>query len=152
MRPTSSGLPAPFATLSAAYYLLPGPYEWEEGSRKELLTVGLLPVACVAGFALATGRLAPWIGQSLNATIVAWGLVALLFLPMLGSLPRIAMAGGPSLVLLSGTATPMLQQAHVPIWFAWGMARLLSMVLAARLFVFGVLPAVEACWLMARVS
>lgn len=56
MHSTVSG---PFGAFSAAYYLLPGAYDWEDGSRKELLTVGLLPVAGVAGFALFTDRLAP---------------------------------------------------------------------------------------------
>ena len=152
VRSTHSALPGPLGVFSAAYYLLPGPYEWEDGSRKELLTVGLLPVAGVAGFALFTNRLAPWIGHSLNANLVAWGLIVLLCLPMLGSLPRIAMASVPSLMLLSGTATPILQQVHVPVWFAWGMASLLSIVLAARLFVFAVLPTVAACWLVAQVT
>jgi len=152
LRPTHSDLPGPLALFSAAYYLLPGPYEWEEGSRKELLTVGLLPVAGVAGFALFTGRLAPWIGTSLNATLVGWGLIVLLCLPMLNSLPRVAMAGIPSLVLLSGTAAPFLAQIHVPVWFAWGMASLVSVVLAARLFVFGVLPTVAACWLVTQIT
>jgi DnaJ domain len=152
VKPSSSGLPGPLAVFSAAYYLLPGPYEWEEGSRRELVTVGLLPVAGVASFAIATGRLTPWIGHSLNATLLAWGLIALLFLPMLGSLPRVAMAGAPSLLLLSGTAMPFLQQVHVPIWFAWGMASLVSVILAARLFVFGVLPTVGICWLISQIS
>jgi hypothetical protein len=138
--------------FSAAYYLLPGPYEWEEGSRREVLTVGMLPVAGVAGFALVTGRLEPWVGHSLNATLFAWGLMVLLCLPMLRSLPRVAMAIGPSLVVLSGIATPFLAQIHVPLWFAWGMACLVSIILAARLFVFGVLPAIAACWLVARVT
>lgn len=138
--------------LSAAYYLLPGPYEWEEGSRKELLTVGLLPVAGVAAFVLLTGRLAPWIGNSLNATLVGCALIVLLCLPMLGSLPRVAMAAVPSVVLLSGTATPFLAQVHVPVWFAWGMASLVSVLLAARLFVFGVLPTVAACWVVAQIT
>jgi hypothetical protein len=151
LRPQPSGLPGPLALFGAAYYLLPGPYEWEEGSRKELLTIALLPVAGLAGFALLTGRLDPWIGHSLNATLLAWGMIVLLFLPMLSSLPRIAMAGGPSLVLLTGAATPWLQQVHLPIWFAWGMACLVSVVLAARLFVFGVLPTVAVCWLITQI-
>jgi hypothetical protein len=152
VRPASSGLPGPLGLLSAAYYLLPGPYEWEDGSRKELLAVGMLPVAGVTAFALLTGRLAPWIGHSPNATLVAWGLIVLLCLPMLSTLPRVVMAGAPSLVLLSGNATPFLQQVHVPVWFAWGMASLLSLVLAARLFLFGVLPTVAACWLVAQLT
>jgi hypothetical protein len=152
VRPASSGLRGPLALFSAAYYLLPGPYEWEEGSRRELLTVGMLPVAGVAGFALLTGRLAPWIGHSLNTTLVAWGLIVLLCLPMLTSLPRVAMAGAPSLVLLSGYAAPVMQQVHLPIWFAWGMVSVLSLLLAARFFVFGVLPTVAACWLVAQLT
>jgi len=152
VKPSPSGLPGPLAVFSAAYYLLPGPYEWEEGSRRELITVGLLPVAGVASFAVATGRLTPWIGHSLNATLLAWGLIVLLFLPMLGSLPRVAIAGAPSLLLLSGTALPLLQQVHVPIWFAWGMASLLSVILAARLFVFAVLPTVGVCWLISQIT
>jgi hypothetical protein len=150
--PQRGGLPGPLALIGAAYYLLPGPYEWEEGSRKELLAVGLLPFAGLASFALLTGRLEPWIGHSFNATLLAWGLIVLLFLPMLTSLPRVAMAGGPSLLLLTGLAAPMLAQYHVPVWFAWGMASLFSVVLAARLFVFGVLPTVAACWLITQIS
>lgn len=152
VRPAPPGLPGPLGLLSAAYYLLPGPYEWEEGSRRELLTVGLLPVAGVTAFALLSGRLAPLIGHSVNGALVAWGLIVLLCLPMLTSVPRVAMAGAPSLLLLSGYAAPMLQQVHVPVWFAWGMASLLSLMLAARLFVFGVLPTVAACWLVAQLT
>ena len=146
-----SKLRGPLAVFGAAYFLLPGPYEWEDGSRKELLTVGLLPFAGVAAFALLTGRLDPWIGHSLNAILLAWGLILLLFLPMLTSLPRVAMAGGPTLVLITGVANSMLLQFHVPMWFAWGLASLFSVVLAARLFVFGVLPTVAACWLITQI-
>jgi molecular chaperone DnaJ len=152
VHPPTSSLPGPFGLISAAYYLLPGPYEWEEGSRRELLTVGLLPVVGMAVFLLLTGRLAPWIGHSLNGTVVAWGLIALLCLPMLGALPRVVIAGGPSLLLLGGNAAPILQQMHLPVWFAWGVASLVSVMLAARLFVFAVLPTVAACWLVARLT
>lgn len=152
LQPVPSRLPAPLALISAAYFLLPGPYEWDEGGRKEIFIVTLLPVAGVASFSLVTGRLAPWIGHLPAATFLAWGLVVLLFVPMLTTLPRIALAGGPSLVLLSGSASGFLQHAHVPVWFVWGMASLVSMVLAARLFVFGVLPAVAACWLLAHLT
>jgi hypothetical protein len=150
--PRHSIVHRPLAFFGAAYYLLPGPYEWEEGSRKELLTVGLLPAVCVAAFALFTGRLAPWIGHSLSANLVAWGVIVLLCLPMLGSLPRIVLAGGPSLLLLSSAPTPLLAQVHVPIWFAWGMVSLVSVILAARLFVFGILPSVAACWLVTQLT
>jgi hypothetical protein len=87
-----------------------------------------------------------------TATLTAWGLIVLLFLPMLTSLPRVVMAGAPSLVLLSGAASPILHQYNVPMWFAWGMAGLFSVVLAARLYIFGVLPTVAACWLIMQIS
>ncbi|MBV9583018.1 MAG: J domain-containing protein [Chloroflexi bacterium] len=148
--PRQSTLPGPLAIFAAAYYLLPGPYEWEQGSGRELLAVGLLPVVGVVSFALLTGRLAPWIGQSLNATLLVCGLIVVLCLPMLTFLPRVALAGGPSLLLLSGNAAPFLLQVHIPIWFAWVMACMVSLLLAARLFVFGVLPTVAACWLISR--
>ncbi len=68
---------APLAALSAAYYLLPGSYEWEAGRRKELLAVVALPVLGIAAFCLATGRLTPIIGGSLNAKLLdTWRVVA----------------------------------------------------------------------------
>jgi hypothetical protein len=94
---------------------------------------------------MLTGRLDPRIGHALSATLFGWGLIVVLFQPMLTSLPRVAIAGGPSLVLLTGAAAPIPQQAH-PLCLAWGMASLVSVILAARLFVFGVLPTL-ACWL-----
>ena len=147
-----SGLHGPLAIFGAAYYLLPGPYEWEEGSRRELLTVALL----------ARGR-----SRRVRAADRASGHVD-------RPLPQCHVAGlGPGRVVVPAHADiaasrrhgrrsepgaaqrcrdPVLAQAHVPIWFAWGMASLVSVVLAARLFVFGVLPTVAACWLITQIS
>jgi len=147
----SSRLWAPLAWLGAAYYLLPGPYEWEPASQRDVITTLALPLVGTAGFALATGRLAPWIGHSLGASIAAWAVLAVLVVVALrGSLLRAAIAVLPSLALLSGVLDPILQQAHVPIWLAWGVAVCLSLFFAARLFVFGVVPTLALCWLVAH--
>jgi len=145
---TSSVSESPFAFLSAAYYLLPGPYEWESNRYRELRSVFLLPPIGVAGFALATGRMAPWIGHSLNGNLVAWAILALLTLPAWSSLPRLAVASLPTLILLSGHLAPFLQQANLPGWLAGSLFGLLGLVLSARLYVFVVLPTVAVCWLL----
>jgi hypothetical protein len=147
----SSWLPAPFTLLSAAYYLLPGPYEWEPGAGRELLTVLLLPVLGIAAFALASGRLSPLIGHSVPATLLAWALLSLaVLLSMGGSLPRVAVAVLPSVALLTGWLTPMLQQAHVPTLLAWGLLSSLSLIFAPRLYVFSVLPTLGVIWFLAH--
>jgi DnaJ domain len=148
---TSSRLLAPLAWLGAAYYLLPGPYEWERGRQRDVLSTLVLPIDGVVAYALASGRLSPWIGHSLGASIAAWSVLALLVVvPMWGTLPRVAVAALPSLVLLSGAIDPMLQQAHVPLWLAWGAASALSLFFAARLYVFGVLPTLAICVFISR--
>jgi hypothetical protein len=145
---TNSVLQAPFALLSAAYYLLPGPYEWEAHRGRELRAVFLVPPLGVAGFAMATGRLAPWIGQSLKVTVVAWLILALLSLPAWSSLPRLAVAGVPTLVLLSGQMDALIRQAHMPGWVVGCLLCVLGLVLSARLYVFAILPTVAICWLI----
>jgi hypothetical protein len=142
----------PLAALSALYYLLPGPYEWEAGHGQELFTTGLLPPLVVASFALATGRLAPWLGHSPNATIVAWAILLLLALPTWRALPRVAIAALPSVLLLSGSLDAALRQASMPTWIAWALLGSLSMVLSARLYLFAILPALGACWLFSRLG
>jgi hypothetical protein len=136
--------------LSALYYLLPGPYEWEAGHGQELLTTGLLPPLVVASFALATGRLAPWVGRSPTALLAAWGILLLLALPTWRSLPRVAVAAVPSVLLLSGGLDAVLHQASVPAWLAWTLLGSLGMALSARLYLFAVVPALGACWLYTR--
>jgi hypothetical protein len=61
-------------------------------------------------------------------------------------------AAAPSLTLLSGGLSPFLSQAHVPVWLAWAALGLLGLLLAARLYVFSVLPMLGVCWLVARLS
>ncbi len=56
------------------------------------------------------------------------------------------------LALLSGALTPVLTQANVPVWVAWAAFGLLGLLLAARLYVFSVLPMLGACWLVAAVT
>jgi hypothetical protein len=140
------------AALSAAYYLLPGPYEWENGRRQELLTICLLPPLGVIAFALATGRLAYWIGPSLTSTLVAWAILLLLSLPTWRSLPRLVPAAVPSMLLINGKLDSFLFQANMPTWFAWVLLGLLSLMLSARVYVFGVLPTLGICWLITRLG
>jgi hypothetical protein len=147
-----SALPGPIALLVGAYNLMPGPYEWEDGGGVELRSVLLMPVLGVAGYALASGRLSAWIGHSLQSTLVAWVLLALCTLPLWRAALRIAIAVVPTVALVSGVLDPALQQAHVPIWLAWVFFSVLSLILAARLYVFSVLPTLALCWLIARIG
>jgi hypothetical protein len=142
----------PLAALAAAFYLLPGPYEWEPESRTELLSAFLLPPLGIVGFALATGRLSAVIGHSLNATLAAGAVLLLLSLPTWRLLPRIALASVPSLILLSGNLDAALGQIHMPGWLAWSLLGTLSLILSARLFVFAVLPTMGICWLLTRLT
>jgi hypothetical protein len=148
----NSAVRGPFAALAAAYYLLPGTYEWERGHGGELLRTCLLPPVGVAAFALATGRLVPWLGHSIGATLLAWGIVLILILPSWSSLPRLALAGLPSVLLMSGYADVALRQASIPSWLAWVLLGFLSLVLSARMYVFAVLPTLGACWLLTRLG
>jgi DnaJ-like protein len=136
-----SPLLAPFDWLGAAYYLLPGPYEWEGGRKRELLSVLLLPPSGVAAYALASGRLAPLLGHSLSATVVAWAILAVCVAAVMwGSLLRVTIAAAPTIALLSGLLAPLLQGSHIPAWLAWCLLSCVSLLFAARAFVFGVLP------------
>jgi hypothetical protein len=141
-----AGWRGPVVALAAAYYLLPGPYEWEPGSRRELRTAILLPPLGIAGFALASGRLAPWIGHSLNATLLAWGVLVLVSLPIWPAMPRVAMATVPSVLLLNGAADGFLREVHAPRWLAFVMLGSLSLIFSARLYLFSVLPTLAICW------
>jgi hypothetical protein len=139
---------APLGFIAAAYYLLPGTYEWEDGRLEELLPVLLFPLVATAGFALVTGRLAGWIGRSPVSVLGAAVVLLLLSIPMLRSLPRVALAAGPTALLLSGVPATALQQNHIPPSVAWLLAGATSLVLSARLYIFGVLPTLAACWLL----
>jgi hypothetical protein len=140
----------PFAALSALYYLLPGPYEWEGGHGQEMLTTCLVPPVGIAAFALATGRLTPLVGNSTSAMLLAWGVLLVLLLPGRSALPRLAMASVPTILLMSGRVDFVLRQASVPVWLAWVALGMLSLVLSGRLYVFAVLPTLAGCWLVSR--
>lgn len=146
----SATLRAPLDGLAAAYYLLPGRYEWEKGGDQEILSVCLLPPLGVAAFCLATARLAPWLGHSSNATLLAWAILGLLSLPLWRSVPRIAMAAVPSILLTTGIVNPLLDQARIPALLAWALLGIVSLILSARLYVFGVLPTLAVCWVITR--
>ena len=150
--PPGHWIRAPFAALAAAYYLLPGPYEWEADRKQELLTMCLLPVLGIAAFALVTGRLGPLIGHSVGSTLLAWAILLLLSLPVWRSLPRAALAGAPSALLLAGALDQPLRQAQLPAWLAWVALGFLSLILSARLYLFSVLPTLGACWLLTRLG
>lgn len=147
-----TGAPATpvLAWLVAAYYLLPGRYEWEKGGRAELLRICLVPPLGVAAFALMTGRLAPWIGSSLQTTVLAGVTLLLASLPLWSSLPRLIVAAAPIVLLTGGMLDPYLRQANVPGWLAWMALSLLSLTLSARLYVFGMLPTLGICWLLTQ--
>jgi hypothetical protein len=146
----AAAMQAPFTLIAAAYYLLPGPYEWEKGRRGELLNAALVPVLAVAGFTLITGRLAPLIGGSFNATLLAWIALVITSIPLWHSIPRVALALGPSLLMFNADAIALLNQARLPAWLAWVLLGVISLVLSARLYVFSVLPALALCWLLSR--
>ena len=149
--PPRSAWLAPLGLLSAAYYLLPGPYEWEGGRTRELTAVLLLPPLGVTGFALATGRLAPWLGHSVTTTAAAGVILALVAaVAMWGSLLRVGIASLPTAVLMTGMLNPWLQNGHIPAWIAWCLLCCLSLLFAARMFVFGMLPTLGLIWLIAR--
>ena len=136
--------------LAAAYYLLPGRYEWEPGHGQEVLATLLIPPLGIAAWALATGRLNGIVGEGALHGLVAWSVLLIASLPLWRWLPRLIVVGLPSVLLLSGVASGALAQSHVPEWLAWGTAVMLGSLLSARLYVFGVLPTLGACWTLAR--
>jgi hypothetical protein len=150
-QPPRSPWLAPFGLLTAAYYLLPGPYEWEGGRTRELTSVLLVPPLGVAAFALATGRLTPLLGHSLMPTVAAWFILVLVAaIGMWGSLLRVGIATLPTVVLVTGMVNPWLQDGHIPVWIAWSVLSCVSLIFSARLFVFGMLPTLGIIWLIAR--
>ena len=142
-------LPAPLSWLASAYYLLPGPYEWEPGAGKDLLITLLMPVIGTAAFALASGRLTPLIGTAPTSNLLAWAALIILCMPLVHSLPRVIMACGPAALLMSGTLNNFMVGTHVPMWAGWAIVCVLSTIFAARQFLFGVLPTLALCWLVA---
>jgi hypothetical protein len=132
------------------YYLLPGPYEWERGQSKDLLAALIVPLLGVAGWALASGRLNWLVGRAPYAGWLAWALLLVLALPLWPILPRLAMAGLPTAVLLTGPGEGLVQQLGMPPVLAWGAAGVLGVLLSARLYLFVVLPTLVVCWTLAN--
>jgi hypothetical protein len=62
----------------------------------------------------------------------------------------VLIAAVPIVAVLTGAVDSILDQAHVPIWLAAVVLSLLSVAFAARIYVFGVLPTLAACWLLAH--
>jgi hypothetical protein len=138
----------PLGILSAAYYLLPGPYEWEQGRKQELLAVCLLPPLGVVAFLLATGRLVPYLGSSFQATTVAWVILLLVSFPTWRTLPRMVVAAAPSALLLTGMLDGFLASSTLPAWLLAIIFGLISLLIAARIYVFAVLPMLAICYLI----
>ena len=154
--PTSafwSGLSGPFAALSTAYFLLPGRYEWEAGGQREFVLTGLIPPLGAVLWLATTGRLAPVLGHSPYALLAVWLVVGLvLVVTHWTAAPRLAIAGGAMLVPMSGVLDASLQANGIPLWLVWGLMVCLSVLLAARQFLFGIVPAIGLCWLISRVA
>ncbi|MBV9174323.1 MAG: J domain-containing protein [Chloroflexi bacterium] len=148
-QPQRSGI---LGAVMAAYFLLPGAYEWERGYRSDALPILLVPVISLTAWALATDRLRGLLGNAPMAPLVAWVILVALTLPLLRMAPRIVAAAVPSALLVSGLANGQLAQAHVPGWLAWLGAVLFSMTVAPRVFVFGVLPTLGLYLLLARIT
>jgi DnaJ domain len=141
---------APLRTLAAGYYLLPGLYEWEDGHGQEVLaTLLVLPLGIVS-WTLASGRLDPFLAAYPFGLLAAWVVVFLCALPAGRQIPRLVMASGPTLLQLSGNLDGPLRSAHLSTWIATAMLALVSLLLSARLYVFGVLPTLGVCWLLSQ--
>jgi hypothetical protein len=137
--------------LAAAYFLLPGPYEWEPAGRREFASAGLIPPLGVIAWLATTGRLTALLGPSPYAILAVWIVVGVILLvTQWSALPRIAVAGGTVFLLLSGVLESAVRSTSFPLWLAWALLVGLSLLLAARHFLFGMLPTLGACWLISR--
>jgi hypothetical protein len=135
--------------ISSLYYLLPGPYEWERQAGKDLLATLMLPPLGVAAWSLSSGRLNLLTGHAPYAGLFAWGLLALLALPLWSSLPRLLLAGVPTLLLLTAPVEGLLRLWSVPMALAWIAAGAFAIVVSARLYLFAVMPTLMVCWVLA---
>lgn len=145
-----SPLWAPLRALAAGYYLLPGPYEWEPGSGRELVAAALIVPLGVATWSLATGRLNPLLEHVPFGVLGACAALVLCTLLAGRDLPRMVLAAAPSLLLFSGILETPLRSAHLPTWVAAGGVALLSLLVSARMYVFAVLPTLGLCWTLAH--
>ena len=146
-------LSTPLAALGAAYYLMPGPYEWEPGARREVYGAVFLPPVCIVGWLAMTGRLTPLVGTSPYGVAGVWVILGLvLLITQSRALPRLAFLVGSTTVLVSGVLDAPLHSAALPTWAAWLAIGALNVAFAARLFVFGIVPSLVVCWLISRLA
>jgi DnaJ domain len=144
---------APLVALHSVYFLLPGAYEWEPASRREIVQACAIPPLGIAMWLMFTGRLTPWLGDSQFVMLGAWAVFLVVGLLIFGNvLPRLALAGGSTLLLVSGALDASLRTAGIPTMMAWVGVTLLSVLLAARVFVFGVLPTLGICWVLTQLA
>jgi len=146
-----SALSGPFNALSTAYFLLPGPYEWEPRGQRDFAFTALIPPLAVVLWLATTGRLAPWLGRSPWALLMVWVAVGLIVVVTnWNAAPRLAIAGGATLLLMSGILDAALLANGVPAWLVWSLLICVSLAVAARQFVFGIVPSIGVCWLISR--
>jgi hypothetical protein len=146
-------LRAPLTALSSAYFLLPGTYEWEPGSNRETVRAVAIPSLGVAAWLLATGRLDGVVGGSLFAVLAIWAMLGVIAVVTVGGvLARLLITGIPTLLLVTGTLDIYLRSAGLPVWLAWVGLTVVSTLVAARVYLFGVLPAVAICWLLSSMA
>jgi hypothetical protein len=145
-----AGVWAPLRALAAAYYLLPGPYEWEAGSGREVLAALLVLPVGVGTWLLLTGRLSPLLERVPFGVLGAC--IGLILATLLAGrdVPRLVLAAAPSVLQFSGVLDAPLRSAHVPAWVAMGGFALVSVLVSARLYVFAVLPTLGICWALSQ--
>lgn len=149
---STSWFMAPWRALTAAFFMLPGRYEWEGGGQREFAaTLLLVPIGMVVWLA-TTGRLSGVLGQSPYAVLAVWiAAAALVVITHWSGVLRVAVASGATVVLLGGWLNPVLGGVGVPVWVGWSALVTICLLVAARPFVFGVLPTLAVCWLLGRV-
>jgi DnaJ-like protein len=150
--PEPSWWSAPFRAISTAYFLLPGPYEWEPGHDADILTTFAIPLLGLAAWELASGRLTALVSRYAYGVPIAWALLAALALPLYRKLPRLLPIVVPSGALMLGLLDAPLASAQIPGWLAWAAIAIVGVVISARMYIFSILPTLVLCQILARVS
>jgi hypothetical protein len=113
----------------------------------------LIPPLGIVVWLAATGRLSWLLGRAPFAALAVYVVVAaILLITQWRTLPRLLIAAGSGVLLTTGLLDAGLRSANLPVWLGWTLLGCLNLALAARQFVFGVLPAVGVCWLLSRVG
>jgi hypothetical protein len=142
---------APLRAVAAGYYLLPGPYEWEPGSGRELLAALLILPLGVATWLVLSGHVNALLEHVPFGVLGACAALVLCTLLAGRDVPRMVLAAGPSLLQFSGALDAPLRATHLSTWVAAGGLALLSLLVSARMYVFAVLPTLGLCWALSRV-